>query len=243
MQMTFPAAYVREEEARGLVSSVFRDVRARMPFVPAVFKSLARDPPALVDAWLQARILLDDPEARRAAHRYADLADPKLAYRPAPDVRAAVAPFTAELPAMLLVVSSLRLSLDGVLPLRPRPELGLPDPGPLPATPVPEDRGENPRFDEIRRVYGTRHVPSMFRALAAAGLLEDPWQAVGPFLASGRGRALVHRVAAAATQDARRFPGAAVFRVESARPTLDQFAAALPRNLVFALAASSGAIR
>lgn len=228
------------EEAPELVSAVFRDVRARMSFVPAVFRALAPDPPALVDAWLQARALLDDPGARDSVGRYLALAEPPLAYRASREVRAAVAPFAAELPAMLLVVTSLRLSLDGTLELRPRPPLELPEPGAVPESAVPEERGEHPLFDDIRAVYGTRHVPSMFRALAAERLLEEPWLAVGPFLASERGRALVARVAAAAEEDARRFPGAAVFRSEGARPTLDEFAAALPRNVVFAAAVTRG---
>ena len=38
---------LHEEDATGLVLSVFADVRARMPFVPAIFKALAREPAAL----------------------------------------------------------------------------------------------------------------------------------------------------------------------------------------------------
>src|SRR5262245_14256918 len=48
---------VHEEDARDLVLSVFTDVRARMPFVPAIFKALAQEPSALLLAWLQARAL------------------------------------------------------------------------------------------------------------------------------------------------------------------------------------------
>ena len=39
--------YAREEDAGGLVSQVFLDVRARMPFVPAIFKALASEPETL----------------------------------------------------------------------------------------------------------------------------------------------------------------------------------------------------
>ena len=38
----------------------------------------------------------------------------------------------------------------------------------------PEDRGEQPLYAEIRRVYGTEHLPSMYRALGAVGLLATP---------------------------------------------------------------------
>lgn len=139
-----------EEEAEGPVSAVFRDVRRRMPFVPALFKALAFDPGALETAWLQARALYDDPRAAEAAGRVAALARPEVSYRPSPKVRATVAPFLAGIPMMLLVVSSLGLSLDGELELSPPPPPALPEPGPLPETPVPEERGEHPLFDEVR---------------------------------------------------------------------------------------------
>jgi hypothetical protein len=44
-----------EEQVAGLAASVFRDIRGRMPFVPALFKALADDPDAPLAAWLQAR--------------------------------------------------------------------------------------------------------------------------------------------------------------------------------------------
>jgi hypothetical protein len=229
---------VHEEDASGLVASVYRDVRARMAFVPAIFKALAADPGALLDAWLQARALHDDPRSPRALERLRRLADPGLPYRPSPAVSDAAAPFAAELPAMLLVVSSLGLALDGSLAVRPRPPADLPDPGPLPPTRVPEERGEHPMFREVRAVYGTQHVPSMYRALAAAGLLEEPWSRIGPLLAGREGRELVTRVAAAGEEEARRFPEYAYFAHEGAGPVLAQFRIALPYNLVFAAAAS-----
>lgn len=232
-----------EEEAEGPVSAVFRDVRRRMPFVPALFKALAFDPGALETAWLQARALYDDPRAAEAAGRVAALARPELSYRPSPKVRETVAPFLAEIPTMLLVVSSLGLSLDGELELSPPPPPALPEPGPLPETPVPEERGEHPLFDEVRAAYGTAHVPSVYRALAATGLLREPWHAIGPFLASAAGRALAERVRTAAEEEARGFPRVAFFRAESARPILDEFRAALPRSLLFVAAASSEARR
>ena len=228
-----------EEEAEGVVASVFRDVRVRMEFVPAIFKALAPDPEALVPAWLQARSIYDDPRTGEALARLRERAEPGLSYRSSDAVRDAVAPFAQELPALLLIVTSLGLALDGVIPLQPLPPPGLPRPGPVPESLVPEERGEHPLFDEIRAVYLTQHVPSMYRALAARGLLDEPWFAIGPFLAGEAGMELVGAVCAAAEAEALRFPEFAFFGAESARAGLDQFRRALPPNLVFALAASA----
>jgi hypothetical protein len=230
---------LHEEDATGLVLSVFTDVRGRMPFVPAIFKALARDPDALVPAWLQARALYDDPRAAHAATRLAELARPRLAYRPSPAVRGAAAPFAADLPRLLLIVTSLGLSLDGVLPLREPPAPRLPAPEPLPPTPVPEQRDEHLLYAEIREVYDTEHVPSLYKALAADGVLEESWAGIGPFFATPEGTGLVEAVAAAAEREAGAFPEYAFFAAEKARPVLAQFRVALPRNLVFAAAATS----
>jgi hypothetical protein len=229
-----------EEEAHGLVAAVFADVRSRMPFVPALFKALAVDPSALELAWLQGRALYDDPRSHAAAAELREAAgEAGPAYRASEPVRQAVAPFAQELPAMLLIATSLLLALDGVLAVRPKPELrlspGRSDPGPG----LPESREEHPLFAEIREVYGTAYVPSMFRSLAALGLLEQPWRAIGPFLTSPRGLELIGTLTEAAEDTAARFPEVAFFDAESARPVLDQFRAALPRNLVFAVAASA----
>ncbi len=231
--------YAREEDVSGLVASVFLDIRARMPFVPAIFKALAADPPTLESAWLQARQLYDHPGRAAATERLRALADPRLDWIAPPAVRAAVTAFRDDLPNMVLIVTSLALALDGGLPRVPAPPAFLPASGPLPPTPVPEDRNEQPLYDEIRAVYGTEHLPSIFRALGATGLLAEPWAAVGPYLASAAGRAHVVRVREAAEAAARAFPEVACFEAKSARPVLDQFRVALPINLVFVLAASN----
>lgn len=230
---------LHEEHATGLVLSIFADVRARLPFVPAIFKALAREPAALEPAWLQARALYDDPRAAEAAARLAELARPDLAYRPSPAVREAAAPFAADLPSLLLVVTSLGLSLDGVHPLREQPAPSLPAPAPLPPTPVPELREEHPLYAEIRAVYGTEHVPSLYKALGADGVLEEAWAGIGPFFGTPEGARLVGAVEAAADREARAFPEYAFFAAEEARSVLAQFRVALPRNLVFATAATS----
>jgi len=211
-----------------------------MPFVPAIFRALASDPRALEAAWLQARTIYDDARATESAKRLvAAAAPPELTYRPSAQVRGALAPFRSELPLLLLIVTSLGLSLDGLLELRPTPEPSLPEPGPVPETPVAEYPGEHPLYEAIRAVYGTQHVPVMFRALAAQDLLGETWAGIGPYLDSPEGRGHTTRVRTAAQEEARRFPESAFFRVESARATLEQFKIALPQNLVFVTAASA----
>ena len=226
-----------EEQAEGLVLSVFLDIRGRLPFVPAIFKALARDPSVLEPAWLQARALYDDPRAAEAASRLASLARPRLAYEPSPAVRKVAAPFAAELPGLLLVVTSLGLSLNGVHSIREAPSSELPAPEPLPPTPVPELRAEHPLYADIRAVYGTEHVPSLYKALAAEDVLEEAWAGIGPFLSTREGEQLVATLEAAAEHEARSFPDYAYFAAEDARSVLAQFRVALPRNLVFVAAA------
>ena len=229
-----------EDEATGLVAAIFADVRRRMSFVPALFKALAVDPDALEQAWLQARALYDDPRSKPAAATLLEVAaGARLPYRAPSPVRRAVTPFVRELPSMLLIVTSLRLAVDGDLPRRPRPSKSIPPAVSAPEPVVPESREEHPLFEEIRATYGTTYVPSMFRSLSAQGLLEDPWGAIGPFLASPAGVGLARKVAAAAEEAARGFPEVAFFDAESGRPVIDQFSIALPRNLVFAVAAST----
>jgi hypothetical protein len=228
---------VHEEDADGVVASVFVDIRSRMPFVPALFKALARDPQTLVAAWVQARAVYDHPGARSATLAIRRSARVRIGYQPSVEVQQAVVPFAAELPFMLLIVSSLRLSLDRELSRLPAPEPNLPA-----AVPVPEpdfsDRGNHPLFAEICAVYGTQHLPSIFRTLAANGVLEQVWEALGSFLAGPAGTEAVTRVSAEAERQARALPEVASFGVERSRPILDQFARALPRNLIIAVAAA-----
>jgi hypothetical protein len=223
-----------EERVEGVAASVFRDVRARIPFVPALFKALAHDPEALLAAWLQARALYDDPATAAPTARLRRLADPGLALDPTAELRTALRPFVEELPFMLLIVASLSLTLDGRLPRREPPDPALPSPGPVPPPELP-DRGEHPLFPEICRVYGTQHLPSVFRMLAARGLLDEAWQSVGPFLGSVEGTAFVDGLGAAAEHEAARFAACGFFSVERARPVVEQFRRALPRNLVLAV--------
>jgi hypothetical protein len=226
---------LHEEQVDGIAAAVFQDVRARMPFVPALFKALAADPEVLVPAWLQARALHDDPAAAVPVDRLRQLADPGLELDPRLELRSALRPFAEALPFMLLVAASLKLTLDGVLPLREPPDPALPPPGAVPPPELP-DRAEHPLFVEICRIYGTQHLPSVYRMLAARGLLEEAWQVAGPFFASREGAALAERVGAAADAEAARFPQYAYFRVERARRVVEELRTALPRNLVLAVA-------
>jgi hypothetical protein len=136
---------------------------------------------------------------------------------------------------MLLIVTSLQLSLSGQLPRRPKPELDLPAARPVPEPEFP-DRAEHSLFPEICSVYGTEHLPSIFRTLAANGVLEEIWGAVGPFLAGADGAGAAARVGLEADARARAMPELASFDIERGRPILDQFSRALPRNLIVAVA-------
>ena len=223
----------------GPVAAVFADIRRRMVFTPALFKALAPEPAAVELAWIQARALLDEPGFRDATERLRTIALPTRALDVRTPVTEAVQPFTAELPGMLLIVSSLALALDGRLARRTSvPPLGL-SVGDRPPDPtVPEEHREHPLFADIRSVYGTVHVPTLYRSLAARGLLDEAWRAVSPLLTSREGRARVERLAAAGQEEALGFADVAWFDVESARPVLEQFRRALPRNLVAVFALS-----
>jgi hypothetical protein len=231
-----PFSLRHEDEATGLVAAVFTDIRPRLAFTPAIFKALAADPPALERAWVHARAILDDPRYRASTDRLRDAARVPRRGRPDRAIARAVRPFAAELPGMLLIVSSLGLALDGRLTLHAPPPLGVAA-GDLPAEPaVPEARGEHPAYEDIRRVYGTAHVPTLYRSLAALGLLERAWPVAAALLEGDAGRSLVEAVAAAGEREALDFEATACFDVARTKPVLDQFRVALPRNLVVALA-------
>lgn len=223
-----------------LVASVFRDVRGRLPVVPAFLEALAVEPPALLEAWLQTRALFDDPRARASARRLLEAADPGLSYRASRAVRDAVQPFRDTLPGLLLAVASLGLSLDGALPRRPLPPAAFPpDDGVPPPARAPAAGDEPALFGEIRRVYGVDHVPSMYRSLAARDLLAGPWRALRPYLEGAAGRERTGALGALADREAQRYPEVAFLGNEAARPVVAVFRKALPLNLVFASACAS----
>ena len=164
---------LHEEEVEGVVSSVFVDIRARMPFVPALFKALAADPESLVAAWLQARMIYDDPGAPAAADEIRTSAQVSIDFRLSIRVSEALAPYVTELPFRLLIVTSLRLSLSGELARQPPPELDLPAAAPVPK-PEFSDRAEHPLFPEICMVYGTQHLPSSSERWRQTGCSQTP---------------------------------------------------------------------
>lgn len=222
-----------EADAEGTVAAVFADIRRRMTFTPALFKALAPDPATLELAWLQARALLEEPGFGEATGRLRALSVREEPPGSRAEIVEAVAPFAAELPGMLLIVSSLGLALDRRLTRdRPVPPLGLAPGDRPPDATVPEEHREHPLYAEVRAAYGTVHVPTLYRSLAAQGLLEEAWRTVSPALTSPDGRARVERLTRAGELEALRFPGIGWFDHESARPVLDQFRLALPRNLV-----------
>lgn len=225
-----------EADAQGVVAAVFADIRRRMTFVPAIFKALAVDPGALERGWLQARALVDHTGFAAATGRLRSQAATQPAPTRSPALAEAVAPFVAELAGMLLVVSSLGLALDGRIPLRAPPALGLsPDDSP-PEAIVPELHDHHPRYADVQALYGTAHVPTLYRALGAHGLLDEAWPAVERVLAGDGATERVERLTTAGEQEAHTLTDWACFDAHHLKPVLDQFRIALPRNLLVAVA-------
>jgi hypothetical protein len=226
-----------EEDADPAVAAVYADIRRRLSFVPALFKALAVQPQALEEAWLQARALHSDARFAESIERIRRAAVGRGVGAVSDELRAAVVPFATELPGMLIVVSSLVLTLDGRL--KRRPPTGAVPPAAAPPEPaVPELRGEHPLYERIRDVYGTMHVPTLYRSLASRGLLEEAWEVAHPLLTSDEGRVAVAALESGGEVEALGYPDAACFATASARPLLEQFRIALPRNLVVAVALS-----
>lgn len=236
---TTPFEQRYESEASPRVAAVYADIRRRMTFVPALFKALAVDEDALESAWLQARTIVDSPAFDAATARVRAAATGPIAERPSPQLRDALAPFAADLPGMLLIASSLRASLDGDLP-RGAP-VGTIEPGVAPPeSAVPELRGEHPLYDSIRDEYGTAHVPTLYRSLAALGLLEEGWTIAAAVLHDQAGSERVARVARLGREEALGFGTIGCFTAESARHIVEQLVVALPRNLVVVLSITAG---
>ena len=231
---TTPFEQRYEDEASPRVAAVYADIRRRMSFVPALFKALAVDEDALETAWLQARTIVDDPRFGDVTDRVRAAATGPIAARPSAELRDALAPFAADLPGMLLIASSLLASLDGELPLGD--PVGTIEPGVAPPeSAVPEVRGEHPLYASIREVYGTAHVPTLYRSLAARGLLEEGWEIAEALLRAPEGVERVARVGALGREEALGLGTIGSFTAESARHIVEQLVVALPRNLVVVL--------
>lgn len=231
---TTPFEQRYEDEAPPRVAAVYADIRRRMTFVPALFKALAADEDALESAWLQARTIVDDPRFGAVTDRVRAAAATRSTTVPSPPLRDALAPFAADLPGMLIIASSLRASLDGEL-TRGEP-IGTIEPGTAPPeSSVPEVRGEHPLYEEIRAVYGTAHVPTLYRSLAARDLLEQGWSLAAAVLRSPEGVERIRQVADVGREEALGLGTVGCFTAESTRHIVDQLVIALPRNLVVVL--------
>ena len=231
---TTPFEQRYEDDASPRVAAVYADIRRRMSFVPALFKALAVDDSALESAWLQARTIVDDPRFGDATARIRHAATGSTRTQPSTQLRDALAPFAADLPGMLIIASSLRASLDGDLP-RGEP-VGTIEPGVAPPESiVPEVRGEHPLYAAIREEYGTAHVATLYRSLAALDLLEEGWTIAADVLRDPAGSERVRQVADVGRAEALAFGTVGCFTAESARHIVDQLVVALPRNLVVAL--------
>lgn len=232
---TTPFEQRHEDEASPRVAAVFADIRTRMTFVPALFKALAVDEDALEHAWLQARSVFAHRGFAGAVRRVREAASASVPVDVSPELYDAVLPFAADLPGMLVVASSLRGTLDGELQLGGT--VGRIEPGVAPPEPiVPELRGEHPLYRSIREEYGTAHVPTLYRSLAARDLLDEGWQVAASVLRSPAGAERIAHVAEVGRAEARRLHTVGCFTTESARHVVDQLVVALPRNLVVVLA-------
>ena len=241
---TYPM--VEESEATGVVAGVYAELLTRMPFVPSLFKSLALCPGYLVLAYEQSVGVLDGDELPASGQQLA--ASVRDAVRPPEQeqVRQTLAAFVGPIGRMLVLSSGLLLALDGELDAPPAP-------GERPATrPVEPDRPAPSQWEapapsaygEIRRALDTPMVNTIWRRLAADGLLEQAWSVLGPQAAASRpaADALQQR----ALDAARRLPWTVVADraaldaagVGDAAPgmtsVLDAYVKTLPRLLVLA---------
>jgi len=179
---------VEEGEATGAVAAVYAELLDRMPFVPSLWKSLALCPGYLVLAHEQAAPLLTDVSFRsRAQHLVSSVRE--IAEPPADaEVRRALAQFAGPLSQMLLLAAGLRLALDGRLDVPPAPGRA-PRPRPVqPRSPVPSTQvAPAPKIcGEIRAALETPIVNTIWRTLAARGLLEAAWTGLGPQVTATR---------------------------------------------------------
>jgi hypothetical protein len=196
-----------ERAVTGRVAAVYADIRARMPFVPSFFKSLALNPAYLELVWLQARERSDALDAEAEVLRRDGLALAAAAGAPVlpAGARDVLEPFGPVVPRMLLTAQLAAGLLRGEVPEVERPPLDLPPalaPIPGPAMEVVEPaaaRGaDRALYVDIQQTYGVPFVASLFRALAAAGELAPAWAVAGPFQRSPAGRRLAGELREAA---------------------------------------------
>lgn len=182
------AAYpmVEEADATGVVAGVYARLLKDMPFVPSLFKSLAVCPGYLVLAAEQAAPALTDDSFRSSAAELAATVRTAATPPPSAEVRAAVAGFVDPLSRMLLLTAGLRLALAGELDAPAAPGVVPPSRNAHPEhrVPSPSDAPATELYGEIRSALQTPIVNSIWRSLAAKGLLEQGWAALGPQVAA-----------------------------------------------------------
>jgi hypothetical protein len=240
---------VEEHEATGRVAAVYGQILRSMPFVPSLFKSLATCPAYLVLAWDQASHALADPRFGEAAASLSAAARDLVEAPPDERVRRILARFVDPLGRMLLTSVGLLLALEGRLvgqAASPVPA----DPEPVEAkagVPSQWEVDASATYGAIRRDLDTPIVNSIWRALAAEGVLEVAWSALGRQAPTSRPHA--DRLQDEAVERARSLPWAVVADpdalaaadVEDTIPAqaaiLDAYVKTLPR--VLALAGSS----
>lgn len=174
---------VEQDQATGTVAAVYAQVVDVLPFVPSVFKSLAVCPTYLALAWEQAHTALSDVSYRVVADRL--VASVHTAAMPPqdPQARDALAEFVNPLGQMLLLCAGWREALAGRLD-------GAPAQGGISAATgsVPPQRqvpslrqtDADTLYGEICAALRTPLINSIWRNLAARGLLETAWRDLAP---------------------------------------------------------------
>ncbi len=240
---------VEEYEATGLVAGVYAEILDAMPFVPSIFKSLAACPRYLALAWRQAAPVLGgegfEATADALARSVKDAAEPP----PREEVRQVLGRFVGPLGRMLLLSAGLLEALEGRMTGQPA-DGPLPEPAPVePAqgTPSQWDAPDYDTYGAIRAALQTPLVNSIWRTLAAEGLLGEAWAVFGPQVAGSRTSADRLQDDAVAAARAVEWPvlasreAMAAHGVADAAPAmasiLDAYVKTLPR--VLALVASS----
>lgn len=173
---------IEESQATGTVAGAYAALLDQMPMVPSLFKSLAVCPGYLALAAEQALPALSDPTFGELAERLASSVAGAATPPPAPEVRSALATFVEPLSRMLLMAAGLRLALDDRVDAPPAPGRSV-DPRPVrPQRPAPstQEAPASELYGQIRATLRTPIINSVWRSLAADGLLQPAWEALGP---------------------------------------------------------------
>lgn len=176
---------VEENEATGRVAACYGAILESHPFVPSLFKSLAVCPGYLVVAWDQASHALPRDDFAASAAQLLSLAataDESASPIGDEEVRTALGQFVDPLARMLLLASGLLAGLEGALAGAAARATPPPRTRPSPDGPVPSqwDASADDIFGQIRRALDTPIINSLWRSLAAKGLLQRAWTDLAP---------------------------------------------------------------